>query len=221
MNRNRWIIIILVAASIMIVWASTWFGWVPWSIFQRMSGNWNLLPNYVVHAPAEIPASTVLSAFTTLLTMFLTGTLILLLFPRRIRRVEKAFHTSPAGLLRLTLFGLLTGVVMATVGVSSALTMSTFPLIFILASILFISAYSGFLTLSYTIGHQLMQQANWSDSSPLFGLFLGLLILFALSRIPVLGILMSILYVSLGMGCVIATRFGTGKSWNLSALSEE
>jgi len=60
-----------------------------------------------------------------------------------------------------------------------------------------------------------------ADSSPLFGLFLGLLILFALSRIPLLGILITILYVSLGMGCVIATRFGTGQSWNLSALTEE
>ena len=138
MNRNRWIIIFLVVASIMILWASTFFGWVPWSTFQRMSGNWSLLPNYA-RAPTEIPASTVLSAFTTLLTMFLTGTLILLLFPRRIRRMEKVFHTSPAGLLRLMLFGLLTGVVMTTVGVSSALTMSTFPLIFILASILFLS----------------------------------------------------------------------------------
>ncbi len=153
--------------------------------------------------------------------MFLTGTLVLLLFPDRIRRMEKALHTSPTGLLRLTLFGLLTGIVMAAIGISAALTMSTFPLIFILAIALFVSAFSGFLTLSYTLGHQLMQEAGWGDSSPLYGLFLGLLILFALSQVPFLGILLQIFYVSLGMGCVIATRFGTGQSWNLSALYEE
>jgi hypothetical protein len=99
--------------------------------------------------------------------------------------------------------------------------MSTFPLIFILALVLFISAFSGFLALSYALGHQLMQKADWGDSSPLYGLFLGILILFALSQVPFLGILIQILAISLGMGCVIATRFGTGQSWNLSALYEE
>jgi hypothetical protein len=220
MNRNRWIIAFLAVASVLIIYAATWFGWVPWNTFQRLHGNWNLFPDYV-RAPAEIQPSTVLSAFTTLLTMFLTGTLILLLFPDRIRRMEKALHTSPAGLMRLTLFGLLTGIVIAAIAVSAALTMSTFPFIFILGIILFISAFSGFLALSYTLGHQLMQKANWADSSPLYGLFLGLLILFALSQVPILGILLQIVYISLGMGCVIATRFGTGQSWNLSALNEE
>ena len=108
MNRNRWITTFLAVASILIIYASTWFGWVPWNTFQGLHGNWNMLPDYV-RAPSEIPPSTILSALTTLLTMFLTGTLVLLLFPDRIRRMEKALHTSPAGLLRLTLFGLLTG----------------------------------------------------------------------------------------------------------------
>jgi hypothetical protein len=220
MNRNRWIIAFLAIASILLIYASTWFGWVPWNTFQRLHGNWSLLPDYV-RRPTEIPPSTILSALTTVLTMFLTGTLILLLFPDRIRHMEKALHTSPAGLLRLTLFGLLTGIVIAAIGISAALTMSTFPLIFILAIVLFISAFSGFLALSYTLGHQLMQQADWGDSSPLYGLFLGILILFALSQVPFLGILLQILSISLGMGCVIATRFGTGQSWNLSALYEE
>jgi uncharacterized protein YjeT (DUF2065 family) len=220
MNRNRWYIAFLAIASILLIYASTWFGWVPWNTFQRLHGNWNVLPDYM-RTPAEIPPSTILSAITTILTMFLTGTLILLLFPDRIRRMEKALHTSPASLLRLTLFGMLTGIVIAAIGISAALTMSTFPLIFILALILFISAFSGFLALSYTLGHQLMQKADWGDSSPLYGLFLGILILFALSQVPFLGILLQILSISLGMGCVIATRFGTGQSWNLSALYEE
>jgi uncharacterized protein YjeT (DUF2065 family) len=220
MNRNRWIIAFLAVASILIIYVSTWFGWAPWNTFQRLHGNWNLLPDYV-RAPSEIPPSTILSALTTLLTIFLTGTLVLLLFPDRIRRMEKALHTSPAGLLRLTLFGLLIGVVIAAIGISAALTMSTFPLIFILAIVLFLSAFSGFLALSYTLGHQLMQAAGWAGSSPFYGLFLGLLVLFALSQVPILGIVLQIFYISLGIGCVIATRFGTGQSWNLSALNEE
>jgi uncharacterized protein YjeT (DUF2065 family) len=220
MNRNRWIIAILAITSVLIIYASTWFGWAPWNTLQRLHGDWTLLPDYV-RAPSEIPPSTILSALTTLLTMFLTGTLVLLLFPDRIRRMEKALHTSPAGLLRLTLIGLLAGVVIAAIGISAALTMSTFPLIFILGIILFISAFSGFLALSYALGHQLMQVAGWADSSPLYGLLLGLLILFALSRVPILGIVLQVLFISLGIGCVMATHFGTGQSWNLSALNEE
>jgi len=52
-------------------------------------------------------------------------------------------------------------------------------------------------------------------------LALGLLLLLPLIRIPLVGGFFVIIYVSIGFGLVISTRFGSDEPWNLTPLLEE
>jgi hypothetical protein len=220
MNRWRITIIVLVFASFFLLVARTWFGWEPWSSFRFLRDR-TWLPNgtFVQH-PWTLQSYPLLSGIGVIFTFYLSGILALFAFPGQIRRMEQALEGPSAGLLRLLLIGLVTGILIAVIAISSALMMGTFPLTIFLGSILFLSGFVGYVALAYALGHALFVRAAWGRS-PMYSLLLGLLILFALGEIPLAGIILKVIFASLSVGVVIATRFGTGRPWNLSPLWEE
>jgi hypothetical protein len=135
--------------------------------------------------------------------------------------MESSLKDGSRNLIKITLLGLLITVVIFTIGLSSSLTMTTFPLAIFLGSILFIGAFLGLVSLAYALGHYLILQAGWEKLSPLLTYMVGLLLLAALANIPYLGILVRLIIVMIGIGLTTSTRFGSGKPWSLSARYEE
>ena len=218
MNRWRITIVLLIALSIFLILGSAWFEWGPWNAYRDIMESWRPENAYARNYP-EVPP--ILRAVGALFTLFLSGILALFVFPAQVRRMEIAYSSSGIALVRMAILGLLTGILLAAIAISSALTMGTFPLTIILGSVLFLSGFLGVVALAYTLGRILLARADWNYLSPIYALLLGLLILFALGEIPYLGIVLQILFGSLGVGVIIITRFGTGRPWNLSALTED
>jgi len=158
------------------------------------------------------------SSIGTLFTVGISGILALYLVPERVRRVANSFS---GNYLRLAMFGFLIGILVLVVGISSALMIGTFPLTILLIGISFVTGLTGFVALAYAIGRSLLRRAGWQGSSPIYALLLGLLIIVALSWIPVLGLLLFLFFISLGLGAMISSHFGSGEPWTLKSLSEE
>ncbi len=219
MNKWRLIIIIWVIVSLALILASALLGWETWNSFPAMIGRQAAAPSYV-HAPElDIPAW--LSILGALITLFLSGLLVLYALPAQIRRMEKAYTTGGNQRVRLLGVGILSGVLIAAVGVTSSLTMGTFPLMIFLGSLLFLGSYIGYVALTYSLGHQLLIRAGWDRLSPVYALILGTLLLFAAGEIPGLGLILNLLFACLGLGVMISTRFGSGRTWSLSPLFED
>lgn len=112
-------------------------------------------------------------------------------------------------------------IVLGAVGLLSILAVHTMPLPFILLGILFLASIFGVTILAYRLGSAMLNRAGWTSRSPMTSLALGTLILFALTNVPYLGSLFLILVLLTGAGTSIATRFGSGRSWNLLPLMED
>lgn len=221
MNRWRLTITLLVLASLFLILGATLIDWEPWDSFRFLRKEWNREPTYMRNPRMMFNLPPLLTALVALFTLYLSGILVLLNFPAQIRRMEKAFSDTLGGLARLAVLGLFTTILVIAVSVSSALTMGTFPLTITLGSILFLCGFFGFIALAYTLGHKLFTRADWEYLSPLYALLVGLLILFSLSRLPLVGIIFTIVFTCLGIGGIIATRFGSGLPWDLSPLKDE
>ena len=105
--------------------------------------------------------------------------------------------------------------------IGAVLARVTFPFSIISAIAAFFLSIWGFLSLVYTCGRSLLIRTGWQGSSPTISLALGLLLLLPLVRIPYVGGFFVILYLSLGLGLVISTHFGSNEPWNLTPLLEE
>lgn len=220
MNFWRLLIVFLILLGIGLLIASAWLGWDPYGSPTRFHWEVDRRPPFMAEV-LDQPLPAFISALSALFTQFLSGVLLFYLFPRRVRNLAKVFTRQPGALLRLALAGLLSGVLIVALTVSSALTVGTIPIGIALGMVLFLSGFGGFLVLAYTLAHGLFRHAGWSHTSPLIALFAGLLILFPWTRPPYLGLALQILFASLGIGVVIVTRFGSGKPWDLGALMED
>jgi hypothetical protein len=123
--------------------------------------------------------------------------------------------------VRFFAVGVLIMIILSALGLLSLMTVQTMPLPIILGMVFMLSALGGMVALAYQLGKTLLTRAEWSGRSPLLSLALGTLLLFALTNIPYFSGVFLILILLTGAGMSIATRFGTGKPWNLLPLMEE
>ncbi|HEY43656.1 MAG TPA: hypothetical protein G4O11_06710 [Anaerolineae bacterium] len=157
----------------------------------------------------------------SLVTQFLFGVLILYLVPDRVRNMAQDLSKGWQRVLKFFAVGVLMVVILGAVGLLSILAVHTMPLPFILLGILFLASFSGVVALAYQLGFAMLARAGWTSRSPLVSLVLGTLILFALTNVPYLGSIFLIMVLLTGAGTSIATRFGSGKPWNLLPLMED
>lgn len=220
MNRWRYLIVLLVILGIGFLVARPWLFPDAGNIFHNLRSAWLSQPTF---RPPPLPPRFpyLVSALGKLLSLYLTGALLLFVFPRSIRRMEKALTQPILSLVRMAIVGLLCGLLVVFLVMSSSFTMVTFPLTVFLGLVLLASSFVGVISLVYTIGHWLLKRAHLSQLSPMVSLLLGLLVVFALSEIPYFGWLVNILLASLGLGVVVATRFGSGETWTLTPLDTE
>lgn len=226
MRRWRWLVGLSALGALLLLAGSAWFAWDPWDLSRLFKDGRLAAPPFVHRfsaGQAEVPSGglAVLQAAASFFTMYLVGVLVLFIFPRQVGYIDRHLGQAPGSLPRQAALGLLVIVVFAGIMVSAALTTSTFPLTVFLVSLLFLCTIFGLVAVAYAVGRRLLARAGWESLSPLVALLLGLVLVFALSELPLLGLLVKAALASLAVGVVVFTRFGTGRGWNLSPLREE
>ncbi len=161
------------------------------------------------------------SSLELFVTLYLAGIASLFLFPGRVRSMSNVLASGWSRLAVMTLLGIGFGLLLIVFGISAALARITFPFTILAALALVFLAAWGFLAAAYALGRLLFSLAGWGGCSPILGLGLGLLLLLPLARIPYVGGIVMIIYMGLGLGLAIATRFGSNEPWSLIPLSEE
>jgi hypothetical protein len=224
MNRWRIVIVTLVILAILSMVLSALFFDIAW--WRR-----SLASLGAERAPHKAWRSDLLqdvgvranfaSLFANLVTLFLFGVLILYLVPDRVQRMVQDSSTGWQRFVRFFAVGVLIMIILSALGLLSLMTVQTMPLPIILGMVFMLSALGGMVALAYQLGKTLLTRAEWSGRSPLLSLALGTLLLFALTNIPYFSGVFLILILLTGAGMSIATRFGTGKPWNLLPLMEE
>jgi len=217
MKSWRLLILLLVILSLAILILSSWMGWFAWDIFGVFHKGFEHRPYHALQP--DLPPA--LAGINTLFTLYLIGVLTLFLIPKPISKMKTALLVPPLHLLRLFFLGLVSALLVIAIGISAALTMSTFPIIILLGFLLFLSGFTGITAIAFTIGSELFKRAGWSNQSPLLAFLLGIVILFPLTKVPYFGIVIGFFVICLGIGTAIVTRFGTGQTWNLSPLIDD
>jgi hypothetical protein len=151
--------------------------------------------------------------------LYLAGLLTLLALPRRLRVVREAFGRSPRGWLRLFGIGALAAVLLLLLVALGLFTFALFPLPLVLITALILAAWAGVVALALALGAGLRQAAGLAAGLPMWDFALGLLVVFAVGRIPFAGWIMVTLIGALALGAVVVTRLGAGGVWSLAELS--
>ncbi len=154
-------------------------------------------------------------------TLFLAGLANLLLFPVRVTKMLRTLELGWGRVLSMMLLGIGFGLLLVVFAVGAALARITFPFTILAAFLLVFLSVWGFLGAAYSLGRLLLAKAGWGRLSPAAALALGLLLLLPLIRIPIAGGIITAIYMGLGLGLVISTRFGSNEPWSLIPLLEE
>ncbi len=216
MKSSKWVIIMLVVVSMALLVSIGVFGWDDGVTMQSLRSAWREPYHPEFMLPFEIPP--LVSELSAMATIFLLGVIGLYLAPDRIAKMGQSLHQSPLHLLRYILVGFLSAVLLTGIAITSALTFITFPMTILLGIALLISSFFGSIAIYFTLGSRLLHWAQWDSTSPLVGLLLGVVLLNPLFYVPYLGGFFRILVAGLGLGIVIATRFGSGSLWSLLPL---
>jgi hypothetical protein len=217
MNNRKLVLFLIILASIGLIICTILFNW---NQLNYWPGTHSVLrPSQQISESRYVPPVSI-SILATLFSFYLTGILVLFLIPAQIQQMSKSFKTINES-LRLSLLGILVGILLITIIISSAMAMGTFPLTFLLGSLLFLSLFTGVIALAFSIGRFLLNFAGYKMASPFYMLGLGVLVIYPLVNIPWIGALLLVFFCSLGLGVVIASRLGTNKSWSINLLTEE
>ena len=164
-----------------------------------------------------------LSVIGAYLFLYLSGVVILFLIPHQIGAMRNAFlPVDGRRAWRNWLFFLGAGVLgilaLSLLSVLGLITAAAFPLPLFMLALLLLVIWVGLITFGLVIGAGLHRLAGVSHAGPLGELALGLLVVFALGRLPYAGWPITLLMAALALGAVVATRLGYGGSWTLSEL---
>jgi len=160
----------------------------------------------------------ILSAIASYAFLFLAGLLTVFAFPRQLRVVRDAFEHGAGELLRMLGIGTFSALMFLCLAVLGILTFFAFPLLLVLPLALLLAAWGGLVGLALAFGRALNRRAGLARSSPILDLAFGALVLFALTRIPVAGLIILVMISLLALGAVAATRLGAGGAWSLAEL---
>ncbi len=160
-----------------------------------------------------------LGRVAALLLLLGVGTLTLYLLPRRVGRIAQALEGGGVTLARLFLVGLAGYIVFAALGVLGAITIFGAPVGLLLLVVAYSIVPLGLAAISLPLGRAAGRRFGLAQPAPLVDLLAGLLIIFILSLIPLLGPLLLVALAVLGFGAVVFTRAGSAGGWDFD-LSE-
>jgi hypothetical protein len=147
-------------------------------------------------------------------------TMILFLFPKRVRYASQMLRDEPLGnhLFNIVL-GLLAYAVAYALLRLSWLTIVGVPFIPFLVGGVWLLTILGIISVSFSLGRGLLGRFD-APLPALAETLLGLWLLFVTSMLPFLGWASGGLAAALGFGVLLQTRFGTRQRWSLDLLEE-
>lgn len=152
---------------------------------------------------------------------FLAGALVFILFPARLQRLQHALsrrgNGHPWALLGI---GVLTAVLLLALGILAVFSFVGLPFLPWLFLLVAFAWTVGLVAVALWVGCGVRNIARLPDRQPLLDLALGVVTLFIVGSVPVLGWLALLLAGLWGVGAVAATRFGSAEGWQLNALIE-
>jgi hypothetical protein len=91
---------------------------------------------------------------------------------------------------------------------------------FVVVPVLLVIVWAGLVGLGLAIGRAITGPVASGRPSPIADLALGVLVMYAVARIPVAGWVLTVLLAAPALGAVVLTRLGTGGGWSLAAFDE-
>ncbi len=165
-------------------------------------GNWRIIP----------PVSWlgwrghVARGMLNMVVLFAISALTFALFPRHVQSAGESLISRPGPVVG---WGLLALVLAAPLAVLLAITLIGIPLIFVEMLALALAAILGYTALSRFVGEKVAGAVSTGMVNPMGAIALGVLILGAISMVPLAGSLFSMMLFILAVGAALATRFGT------------
>ena len=141
-----------------------------------------------------------------MVVLFALAALTFTLFPRQVQSAGEAVLSRTGAVLG---WGLLALVLAIPLMILLAITIIGIPLIFVEMLALALAGILGYTGLSWLVGGKVLGAASAGTVNPLGTIALGVLILGAVSMIPLAGSLFSLAILVLSVGAALTTRFGT------------
>jgi len=148
----------------------------------------------------------IFKAVVTALALMALGLLVVLFLPRQTETVAQAVLAAPLPSLGV---GFLTAVV--AVGLTALLTITVClsPIALFAALITTVAGFFGWIAVGLLVGQKLLEGLQVREPAPLVAVVIGVLLISLISALPCLGFFVFLGAVSLGLGGVVLTRFGT------------
>lgn len=141
-----------------------------------------------------------------MVVLFALAALTFTLFPRQVQSAGEAVLSRTGAVLG---WGLLALVLAIPLMILLAITIIGIPLIFVEMLALALAGILGYTGFSWLVGGKVLGAASAGTVNPLGTIALGVLILGAVSMIPLAGSLFSLAILVLSVGAALTTRFGT------------
>jgi len=155
------------------------------------------------HDERDGPAAAVFGSAARHMLIFLLGVLLIGAFPRRHAAMARSLVDRP---LRSTAAGFLGVLATVVLCIAFAITLLGIPVAIFVAVLAVVAACAGLAVVGTVIGAALPFRK--AKQRPLVQLALGVVVLWVLSLVPVLGFLVLLILGSAGYGAVLMTRFG-------------
>jgi len=148
----------------------------------------------------------IFKAFITALALMALGLLVVLFLPRQTETVAQAMFAAPLPSLGV---GFLTAVVAIGLTLLLTLTICLLPIAVFMALIVIAAGFFGWIAVGLLVGQKLLEGLKVQEVAPLVAVVIGVLLISLISALPCLGFFVFLGVVSLGLGGVVLTRFGT------------
>jgi hypothetical protein len=171
----------------------------------------------VVPTPGMVPLETgtrfffntimdIFKAVVTALAVMALGLLVVLFLPRQTEMVAQAVLAAPLPSLGM---GFLTAVVAIALTTLLAITICLLPIALFVGLVTTAAGFFGWIAVGLLVGQKLLEGLKAQEPAPLLAVVIGVLLISLISALPCLGFLVFLGVVSLGLGGVVLTRFGT------------
>jgi hypothetical protein len=148
----------------------------------------------------------IFKAVITALALMALGLLVVLFLPRQTETVAQAVLAAPLPTLGV---GFLTAVVAVGLTALLAITVCLSPIALFIGLITTVAGLFGWIAVGLLVGQKLLEGLKAQEPTPLVAVVIGVLLISLISALPCLGFFVFLGVVSLGLGGVVLTRFGT------------
>ncbi len=147
--------------------------------------------------------------FLNLVLLFALGSLVLALMPEKTKAMAWALGEEP---FKKLLIGFIALIVTPFVVIISAVSIIGLPLVpFIILAFIAIK-FIGYVAIVLYIGSRIRQTAAL-NLNIFLDLFIGILILWLVKLVPIVGLISSLIVTMFALGVIIDTKFGTHNPW--------